>query len=89
MVEDTNLPVVTKATILVVQPLLDGSRQSHYFNNPPFGGSLFKQYGGWQDQFSGVRRSHYLSDLAIGPPPHATPLVEPPVLVVYLKYKLN
>ena len=48
-----------------------------------------RRYGGRQDQFGGVRRSHYFGCSAIGPPPQAAPLAEPPVLVVYLIYKFK
>ena len=46
-------------------------------------------YGGRQDQSNGVRRGHYFGSSAIGPPPQAAPLAEPPVLVVYLIYKFK
>ena len=46
-------------------------------------------YGGRQDKSSGVCRSHYFGGSAIGPPPQAAPLGEPPVLVVYLIYKFK
>ena len=42
-----------------------------------------------QDQFGGVRRSHYFDGLAIGPPPQAAPLAKSLVLVVYLIYKFK
>ena len=48
-----------------------------------------RRYGGRQDQSGGVRRSHYFGCSAIGPPPQAAPLAEPPVLVVYLIYKFK
>ena len=46
-------------------------------------------YGGRQDQSGGVCPSHYFGGSAIGPPPQAAPLAEPPVLVVYLIYKFK
>ena len=63
-----------------------GVRRSHYF-----GGVRRSHY------FGGIRRSHsdsirqsyYFGGSAIGPPPQAAPLAEPPVLVVYLKYKFK
>ena len=52
--------------------------------------SIWRQwYGGRQDQSDGVRQSHYFGGSAIGPPPQAAPLAEPPMLVVYLIYKFK
>ena len=49
----------------------------------------WRRYDGQQDQFGGVRRSHYFDGLAIGPPPQAAPLAKSLVLVVYLIYKFK
>ena len=47
------------------------------------------QYSGRRDQFGGVCWIHYFGGSAVGPPPQAAPLAEPPVLVIYLKYKFK
>ena len=48
-----------------------------------------RRYDGRQDQSGDVRWSHYFDGSAIGPPPQAAPLAEPPMLVVYLIYKFK
>ena len=74
VVRDINLATIIRATITKVSPPVMAVQW---------------QYGGWQDQSGGVRRSHYFGNSAIRPPPQAAPLAEPPVLVVYLKYKFK
>ena len=74
VVGDINLAAVIRATITKVSPPVMAVQW---------------WYGGWQEQSSGVRRSHYFGNSAIRPPPQAAPLAEPPVLVVYLKYKFK
>ena len=72
VVEDIDLAAVYGATITTVSPPVMAVQW---------------RFGGWRDQFGGVRQSHYFGGSAIGPPPQAAPLAELPVLVVYLKYK--
>ena len=74
VVGDINLATVIRATITKVSPPVMAVQW---------------RYGGWQDQSGSVHQSHYFAYLAIGPPPQAAPLAEPPVLVVYLKYKFK
>ena len=74
VVRDINLAAVIRATITKVSPPVMAVQW---------------QYGGWQDQSGGVRRSHYFGNSAIRPPPQAALLAEPPMLVVYLKYKFK
>ena len=79
---ETNLATFVEATIPTVRsPILvvRWSKTSIWW----------QRYGGRQDQSGGVCRSHYFSGSAIGPPPQAAPLGEPPVLVVYLIYKFK
>ena len=79
---DTNQTVVIRATIPTIRSSILVVRWSET--------SIWRQwYGGQQDQSGGICRSHYFGGPAIGPPPQAAPLGEPPVLVVYLIYKFK
>ena len=78
---DTDQTAIIGATILPVRPLVLAVRWSLE--------PLFRWYSGRQDQSDGVCRSHYSSSLAIGPLAQVALLAEPPVLVVYLKYKFK
>ena len=69
------ISVVIGATIPTVQSLILVVQWSEI--------SIWRwRYGGRQDQSGGVRWSHYFGSSAIGPPPQAAPLAEPPMLVV-------
>ena len=87
MVGDTTLPMVTKATILVVWAPAAFVKATILTIHHQW--VTIWQYGGRRDQSSGARRSHYFSSSAIEPPLQAAPLAEPSVLVVYLKYKFK
>ena len=91
VVQWSEIPIrwaVTKATILVVWASAVFVEATILTTCPPMGTTI-RRYGGRQDQFGNVCQSHYFGGSAIGPPPQTAPLAEPPMLVVYLKYKFK